>query len=163
MTESHTSPPGDELLQHLAQYDLAVGELALGLRSVILEEAPGAFETVFRSYALAVWYSLSERFSDSFCYIGVSSRHVNLSFCRGVELADPDRLLEGSGKLYRHIKILSRDDLNQPHIRRFIRAAMRQVQSGRKEKESAARTGRSAKHTPTTKRRATSKRRVTPK
>src|SRR5262245_11802183 len=99
------SPPTDELIQHLSAYDLKVGELALGLREIILKEAPAACETVFKSYALAIWYSFTGRMSDSLCYIGVSSNHVNLGFLRGSELPDPNGVLEGSGKQMRHIKI----------------------------------------------------------
>ena len=134
---SEPSPPGDELLQQLSTYDLRVGELALGLRAIVLKEAPSACESIFRSYALALWYSFTGRMSESFCYIGVSSNHVNLGFSRGAELPDPDGVLEGSGKQMRHIKIRRPEDLERPHLRRFIRESIKQVRVREKEKKIA--------------------------
>jgi hypothetical protein len=44
-------PPSDQLIELLTEYDLAVGELALALRSIMIEEAPAATETVFKNFA----------------------------------------------------------------------------------------------------------------
>jgi hypothetical protein len=41
----------------------------------------------------------------AFGYVNVFTRHVNVGFFRGAELADPHGLLEGSGKLMRHVKL----------------------------------------------------------
>jgi hypothetical protein len=121
--------PPDELLNFLSEYDLSVGELALALREMVLREAPSANEMVFKSYALAVNYSLTDRWTDGFCYIGVSRRHVNLGLNRGAELPDPKGLLIGDGKIMRHLKIRTPDDLNQAHVRGFIKAALKHSKS----------------------------------
>lgn len=146
---SKSPPPTEELIRQLADYDLKVGELALGMREILLEEAPQAAETIFRSYALVLWYSVTSKFSDSFCYIALYAKHVNLGFCRGAELQDPDRLLTGGGKQFRHIKILRPEDLKKPHLRRFIRAAIKHANLRVKEKRLAGstkpRTGASRK------------------
>ena len=55
--------------------------------------------------------------------------HVNLMFNRGAELADPDGRLEGSGKIIRHLKVRVPEDLKQPHLRKFIRAAIKHAKS----------------------------------
>jgi hypothetical protein len=41
----------------------------------------------------------------------------------GADLPDPEGLLEGGGKLLRHIKVRSLDDLQRPTIRALIEAA----------------------------------------
>jgi len=41
----------------------------------------------------------------AFGYVNVFTAHVNVGFFRGAELADPAGLLEGSGKLLRHVKL----------------------------------------------------------
>ena len=117
--------PPDDLLRFLSEYELSVGELALVLREMVLKEAPSANEMVFKSYALAVNYSLTDRWTDGFCYISVHSRHVNLGLNRGAELSDPKGLLIGDGKIMRHLKIKTPDDLKQPHVRGFIKAALK--------------------------------------
>jgi len=40
-----------------------------------------------------------------------ASKHVNLGYNYGAELPDPKNLLEGTGKLFRHIKIKSVEQL----------------------------------------------------
>jgi hypothetical protein len=41
----------------------------------------------------------------AFAYVNAFTAHVNVGFFRGAELADPARLLEGSGKYMRHVKL----------------------------------------------------------
>ena len=62
---------------------------------------------------------------DMFCYIAAARSHVNLGFCRGASLSDPNRVLEGEGKMMRHVKFRSERDLERPFVRRYIRAAIR--------------------------------------
>jgi hypothetical protein len=118
-------PPGEELIRELAQFDLSVGELALGLREIVLEEAPAAIEKLFRVYALVFWYSLTGRMADAFVQVVVYPKGVNLMFNRGAELNDPDGVLVGEGKIIRHIKVRRPEDLNNRHLRKFIRAALK--------------------------------------
>src|SRR4029453_661740 len=40
-----------------------------------------------------------------FGYVNAFTAHVNVGFFRGAELADPERLLEGTGKYMRHVKL----------------------------------------------------------
>ena len=50
----------------------------------------------------------------AFAYVDAYRNHVSVGFFRGAELPDPDRLLEGAGRLMRHVKLRSgrsgRDD-----------------------------------------------------
>ena len=41
----------------------------------------------------------------AFGYVNAFTAHVNVGFFRGAELPDPNRLLEGTGKFMRHVKI----------------------------------------------------------
>lgn len=118
-------PPSLELIRELAQFDLKVGELALGLREIVLEVAPAAIEKMFRVYALVFWYSLTGRMADAFVQVVVYPKGVNLMFNRGAELNDPDGVLVGEGKIIRHIKVRQPEDLKNRHLRKFIRAALR--------------------------------------
>ena len=117
--------PTEQLIGYLAEIDLRVGELALALREIVFDEAPGANECVYKSYVVCTTYSLTGRYVDVFCHIAVYPRHVNLGFNRGAELEDPDGLLIGSGKIIRHLKVAGPDDLRKPQVRRFIRAAIK--------------------------------------
>ncbi len=41
----------------------------------------------------------------AFAYVNAFKAHVNVGFFRGAELADPNGLLEGTGKFMRHVKL----------------------------------------------------------
>ncbi len=41
----------------------------------------------------------------AFAYVNAFKAHVNVGFFRGAELPDPARLLEGTGKYMRHVKL----------------------------------------------------------
>jgi hypothetical protein len=41
----------------------------------------------------------------AFAYVDAFKAHVNVGFFRGAQLADPARLLKGTGKLMRHVKL----------------------------------------------------------
>jgi hypothetical protein len=46
-----------------------------------------------------------------FCGLFVYAEHVSIEFGKGCELDDPAGLLEGSGKLRRHLKLRTKADL----------------------------------------------------
>jgi len=118
-------PPDRHLLNVLASYDNPVAALVLALREILLEEAPDAQERMYSNHPSAVWFGSGPKMKDLFCYIAAARSHVNLGFCRGASLSDPNRVLEGEGKMMRHIKFRSAHDLERPFVRRYIRAAIR--------------------------------------
>jgi hypothetical protein len=120
-------PPDRDMLDFLAIDDRPVGPLALALREIVLEEAPEAVEKVFRNHPSALWFGQGVKMTDMFCYIAMASRHVNLGFCRGALIPDPDRVLEGEGRLMRHVKFRSEQDLQRPFVRPYIRAALEEL------------------------------------
>ena len=153
--DTEPPPPPEELIRCLSRFELSIGEIALALRQMVLEEAPGATEKLFDGYVLAVSYSFSTKWSEGICYVSVHAKHCNLGFNRGAELPDPDGLLVGEGKILRHLKVKTSKDLKQPHVRRFIRAAIKhsKISSDRRPtpaKSKAAVSGRAvAKKKPT--------------
>jgi len=60
------------------------------------------------------------------CFFMVGKNHVTFGFLRGTSLPDPARLLEGTGKNLRHVKLRTVDDLSNPALRKLIEAAARQ-------------------------------------
>ena len=128
----------------LSRYDLSVGELALALREMVLEEAPEAVERLVQVYALVFWYSLTGKMSDAFVQVVIYPKGVNLMLNRGAELDDPHGVLVGEGKIIRHIKVRKREDLKNPHLRKFIRAAFKHAKSIAREKELASRAAKPA-------------------
>jgi hypothetical protein len=126
-----TRRPDSRLLNHLATYDPHLSDLMLAVRGLVLEEAPDAIESIVKGYALAIGFSFTGKpLKDGFCHIVAYSSHVNLGFNRGALLPDPNNVLLGSGKAIRHIPIRTHRELEQPFVRRYIRAAIEQISSG---------------------------------
>ncbi|MEX0939335.1 MAG: DUF1801 domain-containing protein [Pirellulales bacterium] len=59
----------------------------------------------------------------AFAYVNAFKAHVNVGFFRGAEIADPDGMLEGTGKFMRHVKLRPERDLGTTALMRLIEAA----------------------------------------
>jgi hypothetical protein len=59
----------------------------------------------------------------AFGYVNAFRAHVNVGFFRGAELADPSRLLEGTGKFMRHVKLRLEAPIDAPALVRLIETA----------------------------------------
>jgi hypothetical protein len=58
-----------------------------------------------------------------FGYVGVFKDHVNVGFFHGASLPDPARLLEGTGKHMRHVKVTPDRVIDAPALEALIAAA----------------------------------------
>ncbi len=59
----------------------------------------------------------------AFGYVNAFRAHVNVGFFRGAELADPTRLLEGTGKFMRHVKLRPERDVDAGALKKLIETA----------------------------------------
>jgi hypothetical protein len=59
----------------------------------------------------------------AFGYVNAFRAHVNVGFSRGAEIADPERLLEGTGKFMRHVKLRPESDVDATALTRLIETA----------------------------------------
>lgn len=59
----------------------------------------------------------------AFAYVNAFTAHVNVGFFRGASLADPNRLLEGTGKFMRHVKLSPARALDATALSKLIATA----------------------------------------
>ncbi len=59
----------------------------------------------------------------AFGYVNAFKGHVNVGFFRGAEIADPEGLLEGTGKFMRHVKLRPARDLDGTALMKLIETA----------------------------------------
>ena len=59
----------------------------------------------------------------AFAYVDAFKAHVNVGFFRGAEIADPDGLLEGTGKLMRHVKLGPERDVDASALAKLVETA----------------------------------------
>lgn len=58
-----------------------------------------------------------------FAYVNVFTSHVNVGFFHGAFLRDPARLLQGSGKRMRHVKLYAETPVDRAALSSLIQAA----------------------------------------
>ena len=125
---AHRPPPS--LTKFLKPFDPEIQELALELRALVLEEMAPCYENIYDAYsAVAIGYGTSDRLRDGIFHIAVYSNHVNLGFNDGASLDDPKGILQGSGKVIRHITMKASEDLERPELRVYIRRARKKALS----------------------------------
>ena len=59
----------------------------------------------------------------AFAYVNAFKAHVNVGFFRGAEIADPERLLEGTGKFMRHVKLRPERHVDPTALMKLIETA----------------------------------------
>ena len=59
----------------------------------------------------------------AFGYVNTFKSHVNVGFFQGAEIADPEGLLEGTGKFMRHVKLRPERDVNGIALLKLIENA----------------------------------------
>jgi len=140
--KSRVPEPSPEYLGFLKVYGSRISDLTLEVRKLVLSEAPASTELIYDAYnAVAAGYSFTGRPSDAFIHIATYARWVNLGFNQGSQLPDPDRLLQGSGNWIRHIRISAPEDLHNPAVRAFVKAAV--SRADRPEADAVAHPGKS--------------------
>lgn len=65
----------------------------------------------------------------AFGYVNAFRNHVNLGFFLGASLSDPARLLEGSGRFMRHVKLRPEAPVDEAALRQLIAAAYADIKA----------------------------------
>ncbi len=112
---SHRNRDVDRLL---AEIDAPQRPVANAVRELILETGPALEERLM--YGVP-WY----RGKGYLFAIAAHTDHTNLEFARGASLRDPARLLEGTGKNMRHVKLFTVGDVQRPRLKALLREAIR--------------------------------------
>jgi hypothetical protein len=122
--------PAAQLASFLGKFTPEIATLARKSIALLRKRLPGATVLVYDNYnALAVGFGPNERTSEAILSIAVWPRWVSLFFLQGKGLADPQKILKGSGNRVRHVVLTSTADLDQPAIRALIAAALARSQA----------------------------------
>jgi len=118
--------PAQQLARFLKKYDPAVAAVARGALARLRKRLPGAMELVYDNYnALAIGFGPSQRASEVVISIALYPRWVTLFFLHGARLADPKKILKGSGTRVRHIVLHAAADIGSKDIQALISAALK--------------------------------------
>ncbi len=107
----------------LAAYPREVRDVALAARNLLRKAVPGATETL-EERAKIIGYGYAPGYKGLVCTLMLSRAGVKVGIVRGSELPDPNGLLQGSGKVHRHVALKSVADLKQPALKRLLKTAV---------------------------------------
>ena len=101
--------------------------LIVKLRKALQKRFPTANELVYDNYNFfVIGYSPTERPSDTIISMAAAANGVGLCFIQGARLKDPHKLLNGSGKQTRFLRLPSPAVLARPEVEELIAAAIAQ-------------------------------------
>jgi len=100
-------------------------KLVRAVRAAVRKRFPTANELVWDNYNFfVIGYSPTERPADSIVSIVARANGVGLCFIHGARLPDPKKLLLGSGKQTRFIRVESADMLSHQDVEALVAAAI---------------------------------------
>ena len=111
----------DELL---AGVEPGLAAIARRLRAIIRSVDGSTVETVRLGDNAATYGVGPKKMTDGYAYIMPMRGYINLGFYQGAVLKDPGRLLEGTGKGLRHVKVRSLAEANRPPVRALVATAL---------------------------------------
>lgn len=109
-----------EINQYLLNLPEDKRQLAMQLREIILSADAQLTESI-------KWGNLTYstgKVNIAFIYTYTQTDYMNLGFLHAVELADPKKLFEGTGKGMRHIKVRSLKDIPAAQIKKWVKEAV---------------------------------------
>jgi hypothetical protein len=108
----------------LAGVEPDLAAIARRLRAIIRAVDANTVETVRLGDNAATYGVGPKKMTDGYAYIMPMRGYVNLGFYQGAMLADPERLLAGTGKGLRHVKIRALAEANRPAVRALLAKAL---------------------------------------
>ena len=111
---------GREARVWIDQYVRKAGKwsgVAKGIRALVKKSVAGCEEYV------NPWKIPTFDLNGPLCFYMVAKEHVIFGFMRGAMLRDPGKLLEGTGKYLRHVKLRSPTDVRRAEVRALLKEA----------------------------------------
>jgi hypothetical protein len=97
----------------------ALQKVVRGLRTLVKAAVAGTKITV-NSWGIPTFEA-----KEPFCFYMVGKNHVTFGFLYGTSLDDPEKLMEGTGKNLRHVKLRTVEDLEKKGLKELVLAASR--------------------------------------
>src|SRR5437763_1946089 len=113
-----------QLRDFIAKFEPKHQTLIRAVRKALRKRFPTAYELAYDNYNFfVIGYGPTERPSDCIVSMAAGANGVGLCFIRGASLPDPNKILLGSGKQTRFIRIESVDVLARPEVEAMVAAA----------------------------------------
>lgn len=107
----------------LEKFEGGIIQMIHRLRTIVKKNLPDLTETVDVP-AKMIAYSYGTRYTDMICCIFPSKKGAKLSFYNGVNLPDPENILEGSAKTTRYLNYKTAGNISEKVIEDFLKHAL---------------------------------------
>jgi hypothetical protein len=97
-----------------------VRQICRSLRTLICELHPDCIEVSRPGEPSAAYGFGEKKMSEAYAYIMPQKTYVNLGFYHGVNIAEANPKLEGTGAKLRHIKVQDLESAKSPEIRKAL-------------------------------------------
>jgi hypothetical protein len=125
-----TTDAETQLKSFIAKFEPEHQTLIRKVRQALRKRLPAANELVYDNYNFfVIGYGPTERPSDCILSLAAAANGVGLCFLHGARLPDPKRILQGSGKQTRFLRLPSPDVLQRPEVEELIAAAVSQAKT----------------------------------
>ncbi|HEY6765308.1 MAG TPA: hypothetical protein VI386_11095 [Candidatus Sulfotelmatobacter sp.] len=122
--------PERQLSSFIGKFDPKHQTVIRAARRILRRRFPTANELVYDNYNFfVIGYCPTERPSDCIVSLAAAANGVGLSFYRGSTIPDPHKILLGSGKQNRFIRLESAQVLEHPEVEELIAAAADQAKA----------------------------------
>jgi hypothetical protein len=125
-TRRATNLDDDGFDEVIASRGPSIQAIARRARRLVIDVLPEVHEIVWTRQRNVGYGVGPKKQTEHFCWISPASQHVTFGFNCGTLLPDPKKLLEGTGKTFRHVKLTSLADVETPGLRALVVAAVAQ-------------------------------------
>ncbi len=106
-----------EFLEDVLMIDSEKYEIMEKLRKIVFATYPKVSERMMYG---GIMFSLEDDFGGIF----IRKNHISFEFSIGVQMDDPNNILEGKGVSRRHLKIRSLDDIKDKTVEFYVKQAL---------------------------------------
>jgi hypothetical protein len=130
ITSSKSSDPEEQLRSFIEKFAPPHQAIIGAARKKLRGRFPTATELVYDNYNFfVIGFGPNERPSDCIVTIAAAANGVGLCFVRGASLPDPDKVLLGSGKQTRFVRLPSANVLGRPAVQTLLSVAAKRAQT----------------------------------
>ena len=107
-----------QFLDELMMSDAEKYTSLMEMRKIVFDTYPNTEEKIMYG---GILFSLN---SEDFSGLFVRKHHISFEFGNGFKMQDPNKVLEGSGKFRRHLKIRTQADIENKEVAFFVQQAV---------------------------------------
>lgn len=108
----------NKFLEEIMMFDSEKFKILQELREIVFYNYPDTKERMMYG---GIMFSITDDFGGIFA----RKNHISFEFGFGVNMKDPDSLLEGTGQFRRHLKIKSYSDIDDKRVDFFVKQCLK--------------------------------------